>query len=141
MRSGLPARALEERLSKLSLKVRDIRALLLIDGDGLPLVSTLHAHALEESLAAFGAAALSQMTRAAVDLELESVHLLRLFGSCRQVYVVPVDQEMALLALVEPGAAAATIETHLLAMAREILDLTFQKLEGAIALDGQEEAQ
>jgi len=141
MQTGLPARALEERLHGLSLQVREIRALLLIDGNGLPLVSTLHARALEESLAAFGAAALSQMMRAAVDLELELVHLLRLSGSCRQVFVVPVYREMALLALVEPGATAATMEIQLLAMAREILDLIFQQSEGAAALQEPEEAQ
>ena len=141
MSGRLPARALEERLNRLSLQVREIRALLLIDGNGLPLVSTLHARALEESLAAFGAAALSQMIRAAVDLQLELVHLLRLSGSCRQVFVVPVSQEMALLALVEPGATAATIEVQLLAMAREILDLTFQQSENPSALEGPEEVQ
>ena len=50
------ARALEECLVSLVERVREIRGLLLVDQNGLPLVSTLRSPALEESLGAFAGA-------------------------------------------------------------------------------------
>ena len=115
------ARLLHDRLMSLVTRVGEIRGLMLIDESGLPLVSTLHSQALEESLAAFGASASDQMERAQRDFDMGPLYLLHLAGRDRQLFVTPLTPEVTLLAIAEAGATAATITLHLLGMCREIL--------------------
>lgn len=118
----LKARDLEELLQEVVLRVREIRAVLLIDQDGLPLVSTLRARELEESLAAFTGAAHGLLDRARADFQMGPLHLLRIGGRDRQVFLVPLARQLALLGVAEGGASAALVEVHLLALARAVLE-------------------
>jgi predicted regulator of Ras-like GTPase activity (Roadblock/LC7/MglB family) len=115
------AKLLHDRLLSLAERVLEIRGLVLIDADGLPLVSTLHSRSLEESLAAFGAASVSQMERAQSDFEMGPLYLLHLAGRDRQLFVTPLTPEVTLLAIAEAGATASTVTLHLLGLCREIL--------------------
>jgi len=117
------ARLLEDRLLSLVTRVQEIRGLMLIDSNGLPLVSTLGSRSLEESLAAFGAAATGQMARAREDLEMGPLYMLHLAGRDRQVFLTPLTSKVVLLAIVDAGAAASTVELHLLGMCCDILGL------------------
>lgn len=122
-------RLLAERLQTLAVTVREIRALMLVDRDGLTLVSTLHARGLEDGLAAFAGAALTQMDRASADFDMGPLHLLHLAGRDRQVFLTPVTREVVLLAVTDAGAGAATVSLHIVAMAREILELAYNSSE------------
>jgi len=115
------AQLLQERLTSLATRVMEIKGLVLIDPNGLPLVSTLHSQNLEEALGAFGAAAISQMERAQADFEMGPLYLLHLAGRDRQLFVTPLTPEVALLAIAEAGATASTVTLHLLGLCREIL--------------------
>jgi len=115
------ARLLEDRLLSLTTRVEQIRGLLLVDRNGLPLVSTLHAPTLEESMAAFGASVGDLMERAQEDFSMGPMYLLHLAGRDRQLFATPLTPEVTLLAIVDSGATAATVHLHLLGMCREIL--------------------
>jgi len=115
------AQLLHERLTSLADRVMEIRGLVLIDPNGLPMVSTLHSQNLEEALGAFGAAAVGQMERAQADFEMGPLYLLHLAGRDRQLFVTPLTPEVALLAIAEAGATASTVTLHLLGLCREIL--------------------
>ena len=128
------ARLLGERLQELAQRVREIRALMLVDRDGLTLVSTLHARALEESLAAFAGAAFAHLERAAADFEMGPIHLLHVAGRDRQLFLTPVTREVVLLGVAEAGANASSVGLHLLAAAREILELAYLSLESEGAI-------
>lgn len=117
------ARELQELLSELVVRVRELRALSLVDGGGLPLVSTLGAGSLDDRLAAFGGAALMLMSRARDDFQMGPQHLLHVAGRDRQVFLAPVVGEVALMGIADAGASAPTLSIHLLALAREILEL------------------
>jgi len=113
---------LQDRLSELTLRVREIRALMLVDRDGLVLVSTLHSHNLEESLAAAAASLHAQMKRAHDDFQMGPLRYLHIAGRDRQILVIPVDRDVALIAIADPTAHATGLVIHLLATAREILE-------------------
>jgi len=115
------ARLLHDRLLSLSTRVVEIRGLLLIDRNGLPLVSTLHSPSLEESMAAFGAGAIDQMERAQEFFDMGPMYLLHLAGRDRQLFATPLTPEVTLIAIVDSGATASTVHLHLLGMCREIL--------------------
>jgi predicted regulator of Ras-like GTPase activity (Roadblock/LC7/MglB family) len=121
------ARLLQDRLFTLVTRVIEIRGLILIDRDGLPLVSTLGSRGLEEALAAFGAAAAAQMDRAQKDFEMGPLYLLHLAGRDRQVFLTPLTAEFTLLAIAEAGATSSTVTLHLLGMCREILAVLHQR--------------
>ncbi|HRC84538.1 MAG TPA: roadblock/LC7 domain-containing protein [Thermoanaerobaculia bacterium] len=120
------ARELREALFDLSTRVREIRGLMLVDQNGLVLVSTFHSAGLEEGLAALAGAFLVQMERAQGEFQMGPLYFLHLAGRDRQLLLVPVNRETALVAAVEAGAPAATIAVHLLAIARQILDLALE---------------
>jgi predicted regulator of Ras-like GTPase activity (Roadblock/LC7/MglB family) len=115
------AKLLHERLTSLADRVMEIKGLVLIDPNGLPMVSTLHSQNLEEALGAFGASAVGQMERAQTDFEMGPLYLLHLAGRDRQLFVTPLTPEVALLAIAEAGATASTVTLHLLGLCREIL--------------------
>jgi predicted regulator of Ras-like GTPase activity (Roadblock/LC7/MglB family) len=115
------ARLLEDRLLSLVTRVREIRGLVLLDADGLVLVSTLGSRSLEESLAAFAAGATTQMRRAQRDFEMGPLYLLHLAGRDRQLFMTPLTQQVSLVAVVEAGAAASSVALHLLGLCCEIL--------------------
>lgn len=115
------ARLLHDRLLSLTTRVLEIRGLVLVDRAGLPLVSTLGSSGLEESLAAWGAVVVDQMDRAQDDFQMGPLYLLHLAGRDRQLFVTPLTPDVTLLAIVEAGATAATVQLHLLGMCREIL--------------------
>ena len=114
------AELLKDRLFSLTVRVREIRALSLVDRNGLPLVSTLGTGALEETLAAFGGSITTQLDRAQQDFQMGPLYQAHIVGRDRQIFVTPVDQDTALVAMVESHATAATITMHLLALSREV---------------------
>ncbi len=113
---------LRERLTELTLRLREVRALMLVDRDGLVLVSTLHSRGLEESLAAIAALLQGHMERARDDFQMGPLRYLHLAGRDRQILVAPVDREVALVAAADPTAHATDLVIQLLATAREILE-------------------
>jgi predicted regulator of Ras-like GTPase activity (Roadblock/LC7/MglB family) len=115
------ARLLQERLQTLATRVMEIRGLVLVDSDGLPLVSTLGSRKLEDALAAFGAVAVTHMERAQSEFDMGPLYLLHLAGRDRQLFVTPLTAEVTLLAIAEAGATASTVTLHLLGLCREIL--------------------
>jgi predicted regulator of Ras-like GTPase activity (Roadblock/LC7/MglB family) len=115
------ARLLQDCLISLTTRVRDIRGLLLVDKNGLPLVSTLGSRNLEEALAAFAAGIMTQLARAEKDFEMGPSRFLHIQGRDRQILLVPVTNEAALAAIVEASATPSTIALHLLGMCTEIL--------------------
>jgi predicted regulator of Ras-like GTPase activity (Roadblock/LC7/MglB family) len=117
------ARLLEDRLLSLVTRVREIRGLVLLDAEGLVLVSTLGSRSLEESLAGFAAGATTQMRRAQHDFEMGPLYLLHLAGRDRQIFMTPLTQQVSLIAVVEAGAAASSVALHLLGLCCEILGL------------------
>ena len=126
------ARLLHDRLMSLVTRVVEIRGLVLVDRNGLPLVSTLGSRNLEEGLAAFAAVATEQMERAQTDFQMGPLYLMHLAGRDRQVFVTPLTPEVTLVAIVDAGATAATVNLHLLGMCREIL---------AVLMSGEEESE
>jgi predicted regulator of Ras-like GTPase activity (Roadblock/LC7/MglB family) len=126
------ARLLHDRLMSLVTRVVDIRGLVLVDRNGLPLVSTLGSRNLEEGLAAFAAVATEQMERAQTDFQMGPLYLMHLAGRDRQIFVTPLTPEVTLVAIVDAGATAATVNLHLLGMCREIL---------AVLMSGEEESE
>jgi predicted regulator of Ras-like GTPase activity (Roadblock/LC7/MglB family) len=123
------ARLLYDRLMSLTTRVGEIRGLVLIDPSGLPLVSTLHAPTLEETLGAFGAAIRTEMAKAQEYFEMGPLYLLHLAGRDRQVFVTPLTPEVSLVAIVDAGATSSTVTLHLLGMCREILSVLLAKDE------------
>ena len=117
------ARLLEDRLLSLSLRVQEIRGLVLCDSEGLPLVSTLRSPGLEEALGAFATGTVAQMSRAQQDFEMGPLYLAHFAGRDRQVFITPLTTDVSLAAVVDAGASATTIALHLLALTREILEL------------------
>lgn len=117
------ARLLQDRLLSLATRVREIRGLMLVDRNGLTLVSTVGSRGLEEGLAAFTGAVLTQMDRAQEEFQMGPLYLMHLAGRDRQVFVTPLTADVALMAVVEAGASAPTVTLHLLAITREILEL------------------
>jgi predicted regulator of Ras-like GTPase activity (Roadblock/LC7/MglB family) len=117
------ARLLHDRLTSLTTRVMEIRGLVMIDPNGLPLVSTLHSQALEENLAGFGAAAVGMMERAQHDFEMGPMYLMHLAGRDRQLFITPLTPDVSLLAIAEAGATASTVTLHLLGLCREILSV------------------
>lgn len=116
------ARLLHDCLLALTLQVREIRGLLLVDRNGLALVSTLHSRGLEESLAAFAGGVLGAMDRAQGDFQMGPLHLLHLAGRDRQVLLTPVSREAVLVGVVEASANGSDTAMRMLALAREILE-------------------
>ena len=110
------ARLLHDRLMSLVTRVVEIRGLVLVDRNGLPLVSTLGSRNLEEGLAAFAAVATEQMERAQTDFQMGPLYLMHLAGRDRQIFVTPLTPEVTLVAIVDAGATAATVNLHLLGM-------------------------
>jgi predicted regulator of Ras-like GTPase activity (Roadblock/LC7/MglB family) len=126
------ARLLHDRLMSLVTRVVEIRGLVLVDRNGLPLVSTVGSRNLEEGLAAFAAVATEQMERAQTDFQMGPLYLMHLAGRDRQIFVTPLTPEVTLVAIVDAGATAATVNLHLLGMCREIL---------AVLMSGEEEPE
>lgn len=116
-------RELRELLFSVTTQVREIRALAIVDQNGLTLESTMSTGTLEDSLAAFGGAMAAQLERAKRDFESGPVYLAHILARDRQLFVVPVDSERALAAIVEAHATPSTISVHLLALAREVQPL------------------
>jgi predicted regulator of Ras-like GTPase activity (Roadblock/LC7/MglB family) len=123
------AQALEDCLRSWALRVHEIRALTLADRNGLPLVSTLGTRRLEESLAAAAGSVLAQATRLDEEFETGPLYLWHLAGRDRQVFVTPLTAHVALAAIADAGAAAPAVESHLLAIARELLALVLSQSE------------
>ena len=117
------ARELGELVGELRARVRELRALMLVDGSGLPLVSTLGSGSLEDKLGAFGSAALLLMQRARDDFQMGPQHLLHVAGRDRQIFLAPVVGDIALMGIADAGASVSTLSIHLLALAREILEM------------------
>ncbi len=111
---------LKDCLLSLTVRVREIRALSVVDRNGLPLVSTLGTGELEETLAAFGGSITTQLDRAQRDFKMGPLYQAHIVGRDRQIFVTPVDRETAMVAMVESHATAATITMHLLALSREV---------------------
>jgi predicted regulator of Ras-like GTPase activity (Roadblock/LC7/MglB family) len=124
------AQPLEDCLRSWALRVREIRALTLADANGLPLVSTLGTPRLEESLAATAGSVLAHVARAGAEFEMGPLYLWHLAGRDRQIFVTPLTADVALAAIADAGAGAPAIETHLLAIAREVLALVLSETEG-----------
>jgi hypothetical protein len=57
---------------------------------------------------------------------------MHLAGRDRQIFVTPLTPEVTLVAIVDAGATAATVNLHLLGMCREIL---------AVLMSGEEESE
>jgi predicted regulator of Ras-like GTPase activity (Roadblock/LC7/MglB family) len=119
------ARALEECLVSLVERVRDIRGLLLVDQNGLPLVSTLRSPAMEEALGAFAGATVTHMKRAEGDFQMGPLYFMHIAGRDRQLFVTPVIGGIMLLAIVDAEATGSSIALHMLAMTREILTVVY----------------
>ena len=108
----------------LSLKVRasEVRALSLVDPDGLVLVSTLGAGELDDTVGAFAGQMAGLLSRAQRDLDVGPLIMTHLSGRHRQVFLTSVGPEMTLVAMVDPHANPSTISMHLLALARDLPD-------------------
>lgn len=119
-------RELSEALLELTLQVRTIRGLVLVDRHGLPLASTLHSPGLEEKLGALAVVMSAQADRAHHELQLGPLRTGQLSGRDRQLLWVPVSHELSLIALIEAGASAGDATLHLLALARDLLELAYQ---------------
>ena len=122
---------LKDLLFSLTVRVREIRALSLVDQDGLTLESTLGAGALDESLSAFSGFWAAQLLRAQKDFQMGPLYLGHIMARDRQLFVVPVDDERILAALVDPGATPTTISLHLSAMAKSLLPLLARRGESS----------
>lgn len=126
------AHELRDLLLSLTVRVREIRGLSLVDTDGLPLVSTLGVGALEEALTAFGGVMALQMERAQRDFQMGPLYLAHIVGRDRQIFVAPVTREATLVAIVDAHATPSTINLHLLGLVRQVLEvLTSADREGA----------
>jgi len=123
------ARALEECLVSLVDRVKDIRGLMLVDPNGLPLVSTLNSPTMEESLGAFAGATVTHMKRAEGDFQMGPLYFMHIAGRDRQLFVTPVMDGIMLLAIVDAEATASSIALHMLAMTREILTVVYPASE------------
>jgi predicted regulator of Ras-like GTPase activity (Roadblock/LC7/MglB family) len=123
------ARRLEEHLLALATRVAEIRGLMLVDRNGLTLVSTLGSRSLEEALAAFTGSVLTQMDRAKEYFQMGPLYVMHLAGRDRQVLVTPLATDFALVAVVDAGANAPTVTLHMLAVTREILELVHSSSE------------
>lgn len=117
------AHELKELLLSLTVRVREIRGLSLVDRDGLPLVSTLGVGALEEALTAFGGAMVLQMERAQRDFQMGPLYLAHIVGRDRQIFVAPVTDDATLVAIVDAHATPSTITMHLLGLGRQVLPI------------------
>lgn len=115
------ARLLEERLIFLVQRVPEIRGLMLVDHNGLTLVSTLRSPALEEALAAFAGAVVTHMNRAEGEFQMGPLYFMHIAGRDRQLFVTPVTDSVVLLAVVDAQATASSVALHMMAMTREIL--------------------
>ncbi len=112
---------LQELLQAVVRRWRGIRSVVLVDGAGLPLASSLGSRALEERLAALAAGISDLMVRSRQDLEVGAVHHLHLAGQDRQLIFLPVDGEAMLAAIVEADANSADVCRQLAATARHLL--------------------
>jgi predicted regulator of Ras-like GTPase activity (Roadblock/LC7/MglB family) len=121
------ARTLDECLISLVQRVAEIRGLILVDQNGLPLVSTLGSPAMEEALGAFAGATIMHMKRAQGDFQMGPLYFMHVAGRDRQLFVTPVIEGAMLLAVVDAQASASSIALHLLAMTREILTAAYPK--------------
>jgi predicted regulator of Ras-like GTPase activity (Roadblock/LC7/MglB family) len=119
------ARALDECLITLVQRVKEIRGLILVDANGLPLVSTLRSPSLEEALGAFAGATMTHMKRAEGDFQMGPLYFMHIAGRDRQLFVTPVMEGIMLLAIVDAEATASSIALHMLAMTREILTVVY----------------
>jgi len=123
------ARLLHDQLLSLAYQLPEVRGLMLVDRNGLTLVSTLGSSSLEETLAAFTGSVLTQMDRAKAEFQMGPLYLMHLAGRDRQVFVTPLTSDVALAAVADAGASASTVTLHLLAITREILELVHLKAE------------
>ncbi len=115
------AEILKDALASLSVRVQEIRELSLVDADGLPLISTLGSGSLDDSLAAFAGGISRQVERAKADFQMGPMYQVHFVGRDRQLFVVPVNSQVALAAIVDASATPATITMHLLALVRDVL--------------------
>lgn len=114
------ASTLKDLLLSLTTRVREIRGLALIDGNGLPLVSTLKTGSLEERLAAFGGRMSHLLAAAREDFALGPVYLAQVTARDRQLFVAPLEGNVVLAAVADSTATPHTIAMHLLALARDL---------------------
>lgn len=112
---------LQELLQAVVRRWRGIRSVVLVDGAGLPLASSLGSRALEERLAALAAGVADLMARGRTDLELGPVHHLHLAAQDRQLIFLPLDGEAMLAAVAEADANSADVCRQLAATARQML--------------------
>lgn len=117
------ARDLQSLLDHVLVRVRDLRAIQLVDRDGLPLVSTLGAGALDEALGAIAGGLLFQCDRARRECDTGPLHIVHLVARDRQIVLSPVTDEIVLIAIADAGATTTTLERHLFALSRDILSL------------------
>lgn len=117
------AAALRDLLFSLTTRVREIRAISLVDRQGLPLVSTLGSGNLEEALGAFAGAMATQVLRAQRDFDMGQMYMVHFLGRDRQLFVAPVHGDAAIAAIVEAHATPTTIAMHLMALTQAVLPL------------------
>lgn len=117
------AAALRDLLFSLTTRVREIRAISLVDRQGLPLVSTLGSGNLEEALGAFAGAMATQVLRAQRDFDMGQMYMVHFLGRDRQLFVAPVHDDAAIAAIVEAHATPTTIAMHLMALTQAVLPL------------------
>ncbi len=114
------ADVLKDCLLSLAVRVREIRALSLVDAQGLPLVSSLGPGVLEETMSAFCCSISMALSRAQGDFEMGPMYGAHFVGRDRQIFVTPVTDDATLVAIVDAQATPATITMHLLALAKQV---------------------
>lgn len=123
------ARELQALLDHVLVRVSFLRAIQLVDRDGLPLVSTLGRTHLDEALGALAGALLFDGERARRECETGPLYVIHLVARDRQIALVPVNDDVALAAIADAGAPTATFERHLFALSRDILSLVLRQAE------------
>ncbi len=112
---------IQEKLQAVVRRWRWIRCLVLVDGSGLSLASSLASRALEERLDALAVAAFELIARGRADLEIGNLHHLHLAAEDRQIFFLPLDAEAMLAAVVEADAPTADVGRQLAATVRALL--------------------
>ncbi len=107
-------------LAALNQRRRDVGGLVLVDGSGEVVASTLTSRSLEEGSASLTARLTAWLARARRDLELDELQYCHLAGSGRQLFLVPAGDDSFLLAMAAPGAPASRLGPLLAAAAAQL---------------------
>ncbi len=117
------ARPVQELLLRRLSTTHDVRALLVADHSGLPLVSTLSSGPLEEALAAFAGLIQSSARFADQELKLGGFHYQHVAGRDRHVFLAFLSREEVLVAITNVTATPGNVITMLSGTAVEIMNL------------------